>query len=692
MKRILEGLASLLALASPAAATELLYSTGWSNYTSIQSEMCSSPALNYESADDFDLVANIERVYVTGNNSCLGFCSPPPVAGARVRFYAWTQNGPGALQVEHFVPAGSPALQYDPTNVEDVDVTLPQPFAATGKHYVSVQLEFVGCFYWAYWVANPNNPNFAPAFTRSNAGAWTQVTSFSMQSSDLSFDLYGTIGLPAPHLGCGVWSEQPSPNGAGMDQTWLNDVAYLGPNDIWAVGRTYGPYTPADSNQYTFAIHYDGSQWTVVPTPNPNPVPELTYCSLNAVAALAPNNVWAAGTCNIQDTGAGYVGMHNLVVHWNGSSWQQMPAPIPPSFGLQGVSGDGIYDILALAPNDIWFFGEWVTMNAQGFTSRYALAMHYDGSNFTVHDVPVVGANGATILAADAVSSNDIWAVGAAGDGDPAGAANTYIYHWDGSDWSHVPAGTMPGVFHTLGDVKMLASDDVWISGSAWAPPNVVTKFMLHWTGSGYQFVNVPYAGGSIVGEPPAMYVFGAGGVSLFNGSTFTDAHLAEGLESLAGYGFSAVTQTGPCEMLAVGSKIVAGDARTLVAKLSPIAWSDLGFSKPGAFGHPKLVGSGSLAALSSNRIDLTSVAPSSVAILFAGATTLQAPLLGGMFVPNPQIALPLVTNTAGELTVPFSLPFSLPVANSLYFQYWIPDPAASYGVSASNAVKGDAN
>lgn len=693
MKRLLRALVPALALAPFSAdASELLFSTGWSNYTTVQSELCGNPSLDYEAADDFDLVASVERIYVNGHNSCIATCSPPPVAGARVRFYAWTANGPGVQQAEYFVPAGAPGFAYDPNSIEDLDITLPQPFAASGRHYVSVRLEFASCFYWAYWIANKDNPIVGAAYQRTNGGPWVQVTAFSMASSDLSFSLYGTTGpAPAP-LGCGTWTIEPSPNGVGMSETWLHDLAYLADDDIWAVGRTYGPATPGDWNQYTFAIHWDGSAWTIVPTPNPTAAPELTWCSLNAIAALAPDDIWAAGTCNIQDPGAGYVGTHNLVIHWDGSSWQRIDSPIPPSFGLQGVSGDSIHEILALAADDIWFFGEWITLNAQSFTFRYALAMHYDGSNFTVHDVPVVGSNGATIYAADAHSPNDIWAVGAAGDGDPGTTNFSYIYHWDGSNWSYVPAGTMPGTFHTLGDVAVLGPSDVWISGSSWAPPNVTTQFMIHWTGGGYQFVNVPYAGGDIVGEPPAMYVFGAGGASLFNGSSFTDAHLLEGFDSLTSFGLATVEPIGPCEMFAVGLTHVAGNANTLVARLSPIAWSDLGFAKPGVQGAPKLTGAGSLAAQSANRIDLAQGKPSSVALLFAGASTIHAPVLGGTFVPDPQVVVTLVTDFAGRFTIPFTLPASLPVASSLYFQCWIPDPAASFGVAASNAVRGDAN
>lgn len=570
--------AATLAAASSAFATEQLFSTGWSNWTTVQSKVCNDmPALSQEAADDFELVANIERIVVNGNNGCGAVCFPPPLSAAHVRFYEWTPRGPGALQKEFTVLGADPNLAYDSENIEDVEVTLVPPFVATGKHYVSVQLEFDECFWWGYWVANPNQPIGGAAYQRGPNGAWIKATGFSMQSTDLSYTLFGNFGSePAPE-GCGVWYTQPSPNPEFADDVFLNDIAYLAPDDIWAVGRASGEIEPGNFVQQTVAMHFDGEQWSLVPTPNPTPVPELMYCELNAIAALAPDNIWAAGTRVDTDGGAGYVGTHNLVIHWDGTSWEHVEAPIPPTFGAQGVSGDGIYEILAIAPDDIWFLGEWITLNPNGNTFRYALAMHYDGSDFTVStDMPIVGGNGATIYASDYASSDDIWAAGAAGDGDPATTNFSYIYHWNGSTWEHRPFTPAPGYNHGYGGVKVLAPNDVWISGWAWAPAppggeSTTWQYMLHWNGSGYEYIDVPFAGGPIVGEPPAMYIFGSGGVTLFDGETFTDAKLTSGLEFLTSYGFGGVVQTGECEMIAAGFKWIAGDARSLIAQLVPL-------------------------------------------------------------------------------------------------------------------------
>ena len=681
--------AAVVSLSVPAAATEQIWSTGWSNMTTVQSQACGSPTMVNEAADDFELVGLVERVYVTGYNSCVAVCFPPPVTGAWVRFYAWTAAGPGALQAEFFVPAG-PGLALDPTDIQDVDVTLPKAFLATGRHYVSVQLVFDDCFYWAYWVANPNAPIGGPAYARSNGGAWTQVTAYSMSSSDLSFRLFGSVGPPVPPQGCGVWTEEPSPGLPGANESRYNAMAVLAPDDIWAVGRGYVQSAPGNWDMRTLAAHFDGQAWAVVPTPDPAPVPELTYCELDAVAALAPNDVWAAGTRNDLDACGTYVGTHNLVLHWDGAAWTQMDAPQPTCFGLQGVSGDGIYDILALAPDDVWFLGEWIDMNAQSYTTRHALAMHWDGSSFTVDkDFPVVGSNGATIYASDAWSPDDIWAVGAEGDGDPAAVANSMIFHWDGTNWEHRPAPPVPGYWYSFGGVKVLAPDDVWISGSSWAPPNQVVQFMLHWNGSSYAFIPVPYAGGPIVGDPPAMYVFGSGGVSVFDGASFADAHLLEGLEALASFGFSDAALTGPCEMIAVGQKIVAGDQRTLVARLGAPSWSDLGAAKPGAGAPPEMLAAGSLAASTSNTVALTGAPGGSLSVLVAGLSAIDAPFKGGTLVPHPQFVVPLAAGASGALSLPFTWPAMMPAGTEIYLQFWVLDPGATLGFSASNALRG---
>ena len=66
----------------------------WEEEATPLAQIGGEPALNFETVDDFDLVATIERVYVNGNNPCIAVCNPPPLSGAWIRFYetVWNDN------------------------------------------------------------------------------------------------------------------------------------------------------------------------------------------------------------------------------------------------------------------------------------------------------------------------------------------------------------------------------------------------------------------------------------------------------------------------------------------------------------------------------------------------------------------------------------------------------------------------
>src|SRR6478672_3269683 len=79
--------------------------------------------------------------------------------------------------------------------------------------------------------------------------------------------------------GCiGTWDVTPSPNVPYA--SFLLGVATLSANDIWAVGVNYN----TNGYQRTLTEHWNGSQWSVVPSPNAD-----EDNVLNAVAAAGAN-------------------------------------------------------------------------------------------------------------------------------------------------------------------------------------------------------------------------------------------------------------------------------------------------------------------------------------------------------------------------------------------------------------------
>src|SRR5438034_8493504 len=109
----------------------------------------------------------------------------------------------------------------------------------------------------------------------------------------------------------------PQPPASGI----LEDVAAISEDDVWAVG--------------TDVEHWDGTAWSVVPSPNP--------FYLFGVTALGPDDVWAVG--GDKDF------RHSLIQHWDGNDWTAVSAPSP------GTQTNYLTDVAALAPDDIWAVG-----------------------------------------------------------------------------------------------------------------------------------------------------------------------------------------------------------------------------------------------------------------------------------------------------------------------------------------------
>src|SRR5436190_18628615 len=114
----------------------------------------------------------------------------------------------------------------------------------------------------------------------------------------------GAAGRPggSPTTCDGSWSIVPSPNAVQSDNI-LRAVATIGPSDVWAVGLQL-PHGLAEP----LAEHWNGTQWTIVPTP---PVGEA---DLLGVTAISSSDVWAVGSRRV-------IPATPVTFHWDGSTW-----------------------------------------------------------------------------------------------------------------------------------------------------------------------------------------------------------------------------------------------------------------------------------------------------------------------------------------------------------------------------------
>jgi len=134
------------------------------------------------------------------------------------------------------------------------------------------------------------------------------------------------------------------------------------------------------------------------------------------------------------------------------------------------------------------------------------------------------------------------------------------------------------------------------------------------------------------------------------------------------------------------------GDPTGVVLKLSPTGdppFEDLGQGKVGQGGLvPQLSGTGTMIPASDNVLELSDAARDAAATIVAGLGLLEAPFKGGTLVPDADLLIPAVTDAAGALSLPFTLPPELGVGVGFVTQVWIEDAAATQGLSASNGLQ----
>jgi len=558
----------------PAHAVELLWSGPSSSYGEhVRSVVYPAPGVDEEAADDFDIQGTVERLIVYGSNDCTFGCyAPPQPTGVWVRFYESTPGGPGSLQYEEFLAAGDTNFVYDGVDgVRSVDVTLHQPFAATGRHFLSVQLEFDETFNWKRAPSRDNDPLAAAAVWRDNltGGAWEPPRDYwgATVNQDLSVDIYGcpTGGCQPPPLvaGCGEWVEVQSPSPSGDAR--LLDVEALAPWDVWAVGSHNGPVPGYwEDRQQSLTMHWNGNEWSIVPSPSPAPSPSATQVELVAVSGAATDDVWAVGSKRDQDT-AGYTGSRVLAMRWNGFEWRDMDAPWPTDGDgtpYTGASGEQLYDVAAVASDEVWMVGRYWVEAPSGAITWPGAAMRWNGAGFEVFLLPMVSPQGSQWAnAVAAVSGNDVWAVGdGAGTNEPA-----YIWHWNGAAWSPVPAPT-PGEDRSLRAVVSLAADDVWAGGSYRDASYVHHPLLLHWDGTSWTQVQAPAGGDAFVAwATDDILTRGTGGWAHWDGTAWS---ADEGPLLIPSGVVSGLDAIGPCELWAVGWRYDVRREMVLTEKL----------------------------------------------------------------------------------------------------------------------------
>jgi hypothetical protein len=276
---------------------------------------------------------------------------------------SWGQNGGQAL-IEHWDGTNwsVAAVQSPGTQLLGVAARSPSDVWAVGSIAVLAQLQtLVEHWNGQRWVAVPS----------PNLGTYDQLHAVCIISRNDAW----AVGYSIPyvyilmHWDGTSWSLV---NGPPANASVLLSVKAFATNDVWAVG-----YKDLDYNQNTastFTLHWDGTAWSEVPSPN---VDDANY--LHGVDGATPNDVWAVGSTNLRA----------LAMHWDGAVWTVVPTPVAAN-ALTVLSSANI-----------------IAVGANGATPSSA---RWDGTQWRVVPTPPVNSSG--ILWAISGRDGSVWAVG----------------------------------------------------------------------------------------------------------------------------------------------------------------------------------------------------------------------------------------------------------------------------------------
>jgi len=179
----------------------------------------------------------------------------------------------------------------------------------------------------------------------------------------------------AEHWDGTAWTIEPTPNPRAQNGSDLSGVACPGP----AVCEAVGNYAYADVDQSVFAFGWNGTSWVHQHQPNPAGanMNSDNFVSCSSAAACTSIGTWTDAGQRIR----------GLAERWNGTSWSRQLVANPKAFTLYELFG-----VSCANGSSCTAVGDWST-SFNGNPSA-TLAEEWDGTAWSIDSTP--NPNGAT--------------------------------------------------------------------------------------------------------------------------------------------------------------------------------------------------------------------------------------------------------------------------------------------------------
>jgi hypothetical protein len=177
-----------------------------------------------------------------------------------------------------------------------------------------------------------------------------------------------------------------------------NAIAGVAGDDVWVGGWVLQVGTGPDG---ALLAHWDGSEWT---WSNIWPLMNSSSSSIEDIAAIASDDVWAVGDDLNLDTGLGEA----VLLHWDGSAWTRFDAPVE-------TMNVELRTVVARASDDVFAAGVAFNTDFPGGGAPEAYVLHYDGVEWTRVENSELAVE--SQFFAGAIDGNDdLWLVGRANE------------------------------------------------------------------------------------------------------------------------------------------------------------------------------------------------------------------------------------------------------------------------------------
>lgn len=267
------------------------------------------------------------------------------------------------------------------------------------------------------------------------------------------------------------WKVVPSPNPAtrGLATDTLSGVVAISKNNAWA----FGFYEKPTTSFRTLVEHWNGSSWSVVPSPNSGSGENV----LLAGAAVTRSDIWAVGYRN------GPGPRRTLVERWDGTKWRIVPSPSPGP-----RKGDSfLFGVAAVRAREAWAVG------TQPASFGRTLAIRWNGTKWLTAKTANPGQGDRFLQGVAAPSARYALAVGSDLNGVRTRAL---AERWTGAAWSVVPSASPAVDYNSLQGVAARSPSDAWAVGARRTTQGSrFATLVERWTGRAWVQVQAPSPG-----------------------------------------------------------------------------------------------------------------------------------------------------------------------------------------------------